>query len=59
MELFVVCVAFGISLALTLLLLVPYQDDSQQQQGSAAITQVSTAADLITISPASVAVSVR
>lgn len=54
-----VCAALGISLVLTLLLLVLYQDDSQQQQGSASITQVSTAADPITISPASVAVSVR
>ena len=54
-----VCAALGISLVLTLLLLVLYQDDSQQQQGSAPITQVSTAADPITISPASVAVSVR
>jgi hypothetical protein len=53
-----VCAALGISLVLTLLLLVLYQDDSQQQQGSA-ITQVSTAADPITISPASAAVSVR
>lgn len=53
MELFGrVCAAFGISLLLTLLLLVLYQDDSQQQQGPAAMTQVSTAADAITPSPA-------
>ena len=55
-----VCAALGISLVLTLLLLVLYQDDSQQQQqGPAPMTQVSTAADPITISPASAAVSVR
>jgi len=54
-----VCAALGISLVLTLLLLVLYQDDSQQQQGLAPITQVSTAADPIMISPASAAVSVR
>ena len=54
-----VCAALGISLILTLLLLVLYQDDTQQQEGPAAMTQVSTAADPMTISPASAAVSVR
>ena len=59
MELFGrVCVALGISLILTLLLLVLYQDDSQQQ-GPAAMTQVSTAADPITTSTAGASVSVR
>lgn len=59
MELFGrVCVALGISLILTLLLLVLYQDDTQQQAGPAAMTQVSTAADPITPSPAG-SVSVR
>ena len=59
MELFGrVCTALGISLLLTLLLLVLYQDDSQQQQGSAAMTQISTAADTMTSSPAG-SVSVR
>ena len=53
-----VCAALGISLVLTLLLLVLYQDDSQQQ-GPAPMTQVSTGADPITISTASAAVSVR
>ena len=59
MELFGrVCVALGISLVLTLLLLVLYQDDTQQQAGPAAMTQISTAADPITPSPAG-SVSVR
>jgi hypothetical protein len=59
MELFGrVCVALGISLVLTLLLLVLYQDDTQQQAGTAAMTQVSTAADPITPSPTG-SVSVR
>jgi hypothetical protein len=58
MELFGrVCVALGISLVLTLLLLVLYQDDTQQA-GPAAMTQISTAADPITPSPAG-SVSVR
>lgn len=53
MELFGrVCVALGISLVLTLLLLVLYQDDTQQQAGPAAMTQISTVADPITPSPA-------
>ena len=52
-----VAAALGISLILTLLLLVLYQDDTQQS-GSAAMTQVSTAADPITPSPAGT-VSVR
>jgi hypothetical protein len=61
MELFGrVCVALGISLVLTLLLLVLYQDDSQQTPGPAAMTQVSTAADPIATSTAAgAAVSVR
>ncbi|MGH9218041.1 MAG: hypothetical protein ACRD1W_01990 [Vicinamibacterales bacterium] len=53
-----VCTALGISLILTLLLLVLYQDDGQQRAGSAAMTQISTAADPITPSPAGT-VSVR
>ena len=52
-----VAAALGISLILTLLLLVLYQDDGQQQ-GSATMTQISTAADLITPSPAGT-VSIR
>ena len=52
-----VAAALGISLILTLLLLVLYQDDAQQS-GSAAMTQVSTATDPITPSPAGT-VSVR
>jgi len=52
-----VCTALGISLILTLLLLVLYQDDGQQE-GPAAMTQISTAADSITPSPAGT-VSVR
>jgi len=59
MELFGrVCAALGISLILTLLLLVLYQDDTQLQEGPAAMTQASTAADPITSSPAAT-VSVR
>lgn len=59
MELFGrVCAALGISLILTLLLLVLYQDDTQQQDGPAAMTQISTSADPITSSPAGT-VSVR
>jgi hypothetical protein len=58
MELFGrVCVALGISLVLTLLLLVLYQDDGQPQAEPAAMT-VSTAADPISPSPAGT-VSVR
>ena len=38
-----VLVALGISLVLTLLLLVLYQDDSQQQPAPTAITQATTA----------------
>lgn len=53
-----VAAALGISLILTLLLLVLYQDDGQQEAGSAAMTQISTAADPITPSPAGT-VSVR
>ncbi len=53
-----VCTALGISLVLTLLLLVLFQDDSQQQPGGATMTQVSTAADPITPSSAGT-VSVR
>jgi len=53
-----VCTALGISLILTLLLLVLYQDDGQQQEGPAAMTQISTVADPITPSPAGT-VSVR
>ena len=52
-----VCTALGISLILTLLLLVLYQDDGQQQEGPAAMTQISTV-DPITPSPAGT-VSVR
>ena len=59
MELFGrVLAALGISLVLTLVLLVLYQDDTQQQAGPAAMSQVSTAADPITSSPAG-SVSVR
>jgi hypothetical protein len=59
MELFGrVCAALGISLILTLLLLVLYQDDTQLQEGPAAMTQVSTAADSLAPSPAGT-VSVR
>ena len=58
MELFGrVCVALGISLVLTLLLLVLYQDDGQPQVEPTAMT-VSTAADPISPSPAGT-VSVR
>ena len=39
-------VALGISLVLTLLLLVLYQDDGQQQPAPAAITHASTAANI-------------
>ena len=39
-------VALGISLVLTLLLLVLYQDDAQQQPVPAAITQASTAGNI-------------
>jgi hypothetical protein len=53
-----VAAALGISLILTLLLLVLYQDDGQQEAGSAAMTQISTAADPITPTPAGT-VSVR
>ena len=59
MELFGrVCAALGISLVLTLLLLVLYQDDTTQQVAPGTMTQVSTAADPITPSPAGT-VSVR
>ena len=54
-----VCTALGISLVLTLLLLVLYQDDAQQQPGPAAMTQVSTAADPMITPAASASVSVR
>ena len=53
-----IAAALGISLILTLLLLVLYQDDGQQEAGSAAMTQISTAADPITPTPAGT-VSVR
>lgn len=44
MELFGrLCAALGISLVLTLLLLVLYQDDAQGQAGPAAMTQAATA----------------
>ncbi len=39
-----VCAALGISLVLTVLLLVLYQDDGQPQAPASAMTQVSAAA---------------
>ncbi len=51
--------ALGISLVLTLLLLVLYQDDSQAQMPEpAAMTQVSTGTEPV-IKPASATVAVR
>ena len=40
-----VCAALGISLVLTLLLLVLYQDDPQAQMAPSAMTQVSAGAE--------------
>lgn len=52
--------AVGISLVLTLLLLVLYQDDPQaQMQGPQAMTQISAGAEPMTTTTAATSVTVR